>query len=114
MSTPQPHTEKKPTPKQLRYLRDLALRTGQSFAYPRSAAEASREIDRLRGARRTPGADRRRELRAVSREMAERRGDASAVDTDRELQGYGSTATWSGSVEGEAEEAAREHAEIER
>jgi hypothetical protein len=113
MSTPQPHTEKKPTPKQLRYLRDLALKTGQSFAYPRTAAEASHEIDRLRGARRTPAADRRRELRAVSREMAEHRGDASVVDTEHELEGYGSTATWSTSVEDEDEEIAKERAEIE-
>jgi hypothetical protein len=94
MSTPQPQTEKKPTPKQLRYLRDLALRTGQSFAYPRSAAEASREIDRLRGTTRTPVTDRRRELRAVSREMAERRGDEARVRTEEEIEGYGSSARW--------------------
>jgi hypothetical protein len=94
MSTPQPHTEKKPSPKQLRYLRDLALRTGQSFAYPRTAAEASREIDRLRGIRRTSTADRRRELRAVSREMAERRGDEARVRTEEEIEGYGSSARW--------------------
>ncbi|MCW2980483.1 MAG: hypothetical protein JWO14_2210 [Solirubrobacterales bacterium] len=114
MSTPQPHAEKEATPKQLRYLRDLALKTGQSFAYPRTAADASREIDRLRGARRTPTADRRRELRAVSREMAERRGGSSAVDTDYELEGYGSTASWSTFVEGEGEEEEKERAAAER
>jgi hypothetical protein len=114
MSTPQPHTEKKATPKQLRYLRDLALKTGQSFAYPRTAAEASREIDRLRGSRRTPTADRRRELRAVSREMAERRGGAVAVDAEYELEGYSASATWATTVEDEQQEEVRERAEAER
>jgi hypothetical protein len=114
MSTPEPHTEKPATPKQLRYLRDLALRSGQSFAYPRTAAEASREIGRLRGARRTPAADRRRELRAMSRDMTERRGDSSRVDQEYELQGYGSTAGWSTSVEDEEDEVKKERAAVER
>jgi hypothetical protein len=94
MSTPQPHTDRPPTSKQLRYLRDLATRAGQTFAYPRSASEASRQIERLKGVRRTPTADRRRELRAVGRDMAERRGDAARVDTDLEVEGYGSGAHW--------------------
>ena len=89
---------RKPTPKQLRYLRDLALRTEQSFAYPETSAEASREIDRLRGAPRTPVADRRRELREVSREMAERRGDAARMRLDEEAEGYGSSARWRGAA----------------
>lgn len=97
MSTPQPHT-RKPTAKQLRYLRDLALRTGQSFAYPSTAAEASREIDRLKKTRRTPAADRRRELRQVGRDMAERRGDAARVGLDDEAEGYGSGAHWRGAA----------------
>jgi hypothetical protein len=104
MSTPRPHTTNPPTPRQLRYLRDLALRTGQSFAYPTTAAEASRQIDRLKALRRTPAADRRRELREVSREMAEHRGDSSRIDQDVELEGYGSTASWSTFVTDEAEE----------
>ncbi len=94
MSTPQPHSEKKVSPKQLRYLRDLALQAGQSFAYPRTAADASREVDRLRKVDATPAADRRRELRAVSRQMAENRGDAARVDTRSEIDGYGSSARW--------------------
>ena len=39
----------KPTPKQLRYLKRLAERTGGTFAYPQTKAEASREIERLKG-----------------------------------------------------------------
>ncbi|HVY77345.1 MAG TPA: hypothetical protein VG898_02450 [Solirubrobacterales bacterium] len=92
MSDPQPHS-KPPTPKQLRYLRDLAVSRGQSFAYPQTSAEASREIERLKKAKRTPAADRRRERRAVQRDMAEGRGDAAAVRAD-DVGGYGSGATW--------------------
>lgn len=38
----------KPTGKQLRYLRQLAERTGQTFTYPRTSRQASAEIDRLK------------------------------------------------------------------
>jgi hypothetical protein len=93
MSTPRPQP-RKPTPKQLRYLRDLAMRTGQSFAYPGTSAEASREIERLKETSLTPAADRRRELHDVSRDLDEHRGDAARVRKD-ELTGYGSTARWS-------------------
>jgi hypothetical protein len=44
-------TDKRPTARQLSYLKALAERTGQTFAYPRSAAEAGREIKRLKAAR---------------------------------------------------------------
>jgi hypothetical protein len=108
MSTPRPHTTNPPTPRQLRYLSDLAFLTGQSFPRPRTAGEASQEIDRLKKLRRTPAADRRRELREVARDMAERRGGSNAVDPDRELVGHGSTAAWSTFVEDEAEERRRE------
>jgi hypothetical protein len=103
----------KPTAKQLHYLRDLALRTGQSFAYPETSAEASREIDRLKGAARTPVADRRRERLAVGREMAERFGGSAAIDLERELEGWGSTAGWSRHVEHEEEERRKERAQEE-
>jgi hypothetical protein len=106
------HPEK-PSPKQLRYLRDLAYRTGQSFTHPRTGAEASREIDRLLAVERTPAGDRRRELRTIRREMTERRGDASRVDEEIEAEGWGSTATWSTFVEDEEEEEAKERGRIE-
>ena len=88
----------KPTPKQLNYLRSLAQRTGQTFAWPTSAAEASAEIERLKGAKKTPVADRRRERRQIQDDMATRRGDAANV-RDNELTGYGSTARWAGREE---------------
>jgi hypothetical protein len=93
MTNSQLHTASPPTPKQLKYLRDLAVARGQSFAYPASAAEASREIERLLGVGPTPRADRRRAARAISAEMAERRGDAARVRPS-EIGGYGSDAHW--------------------
>jgi hypothetical protein len=83
----------KPTSKQLRYLRYLAEQTGSSFAYPRSAAEARREIERLRGVKTDSRSDIRRERRQVADDMATRRGDAAQVHAS-ELTGYGSSATW--------------------
>lgn len=114
MSTPRPHTTNPPTPRQLRYLRDLAFKTGQTFTYPRTAVEASRSIELLKDVSGTPAADRRRESRELRRDMAERRGGSSRVDPDLELEGYGSTAAWSTFVEDEAEEEARERAAVER
>jgi hypothetical protein len=92
MTNSQPHI-KKPSAKQLRYLKDLAQQRGESFTYPTTAAEASAEIDRLRGRKRMSPTDRRRETRELSRQMAERGGDAAAVRSF-ELTGYGSSATW--------------------
>lgn len=91
MTNSQPH--RKPTPGQLSYLKDLAMRTGQSFAYPRTFGEASAAIKRLEGAKRTSRADRRRETRQVRRDMAERRGDAARVRSE-ETRGWGSSASW--------------------
>jgi hypothetical protein len=89
----------KPTAKQLAYLRRLAAHLGQSFAYPHTAAHASAEIRRLRSAQRGRDAaiDRqaeRREHRAIQRDLQERAGDATRVDLEREVTGYGANATW--------------------
>jgi hypothetical protein len=91
------HSDKPATSKQLRRLRTLADRTGGTFTYPRTCAEASAEITRLEGRRQTPAADRRREIRAVRDDMS-RRGDSSSVRLE-ELAGYGSTAGWSTTIE---------------
>jgi hypothetical protein len=85
---------RKPTAPQLAYLKDLAAQRGQSFAYPTTAAEASREINRLRGIRRTPRADVARERRQIADDMATRRGDGARV-RDSEITGYGSNCRWS-------------------
>lgn len=93
MTNPQPHPSNRPTPKQISYLRDLALGRGQTFAYPETFEEADRQIKRLLKVKRTGRSDRRREARAVSADMAAR-GDAARV-RDHELRGYGSSAAWS-------------------
>ena len=51
-------TRRSPTPKQLRYLRILAERTGTTFTPPTSSAEASREIGRLAALKRERGTHR--------------------------------------------------------
>jgi hypothetical protein len=81
-----------PTAKQLRYLRSLAEARGESFAYPRTVAEASSEIERLKGRRRHTRAERRTEQLTISRELADR-GDAASIRPE-EISGYGSTAHW--------------------
>jgi hypothetical protein len=92
MTNPQQHPSRPPTPRQISYLRDLALGRGQTFAYPRTFEEADREIKRLRKAKRTSRADRHRESQAISADMAGR-GDAARI-RDHELGGYGSGAHW--------------------
>ncbi|HWT92727.1 MAG TPA: hypothetical protein VN238_07005 [Solirubrobacteraceae bacterium] len=83
-----------PTPKQMRYLKALAQRTGQTFTLPRTADQASTEIKRLLGVKPTPAADRARELRDIQTAMATERGDAARHD-ETDVEGHGSTARWS-------------------
>jgi hypothetical protein len=86
--------EPRPTPKQLAYLRTLAQRTGQTFAYPRTASQASREIRRLKN---TPASS-RTEVRIERKQIADQiaagpANNSTAVRVD-EISGHGSTATW--------------------
>jgi len=60
--------------KQLQYLRQLAQRTGTTFAMPSDIDEASAEITRLLKLTPTSRADQTREKRAVQRDLAERIG----------------------------------------
>jgi hypothetical protein len=72
-----PHTAPdKPTPRQQRYLRQLAEQTGTSFAPPTTKAQASREIARLEGLQRSPRADRIRDQRAVQADLQAGAGDS--------------------------------------
>ena len=84
-----------PTPRQQRYLRQLAMQRGISFVPPRTCFEASRLIDQLK--RRAPDSatDRRREIRAVQDDMARHRGDSARVIERLETNGYGSNCRWS-------------------
>lgn len=82
-----------PTAKQLRYLRELAVSRGESFAYPQTRAQASEEIGRLKRRVKTPTAERRREERAVRDRIAAAASDGASVRAE-EIGGYGSSARW--------------------
>ena len=81
-----------PTAKQLRALRSLALSGGETFSYPATKAEASREIQRLLRARGQSLIDRQIEADELERLRGPR--DATAVRED-EVSGHGSSARWS-------------------
>jgi hypothetical protein len=83
----------KPTDKQLSYLRALALRTGQTFTPPKTGADASREINRLRGAEPASRQQRDEERREIAQDLARGHGANAAVQA-HETTGYGSTARW--------------------
>jgi hypothetical protein len=83
----------RPTRKQLSYLRSLANRAGQTFAYPRTAAQASREIRRLRVAQPSTRLDRALERREIADQIARGPDDSSRVRSS-EIAGWGSSATW--------------------
>ena len=89
-----PHTAPdKPTPRQQRYLRQLAEQTGTSFTPPATKTQASREIARLEGLQRSPRADRIRDQRAVQADLQAGVGD-SVRHRRAETRGYGSNARW--------------------
>ena len=79
-----------PSPKQQRYLRSLAERTGTSFTLPTTKAEASREIERLKRLGASPRHERAEDREAVAR--TERGGEARVRPS--EVEGYGSNAHW--------------------
>ncbi len=92
---PSKSAEPPPTARQQRYLRQLALQRGVTFAVPKTRAQASRAIDTLKRRRPEPIADRRREIRAVQDDMARNRGDSAKVLEGVETTGYGSNCRWS-------------------
>jgi hypothetical protein len=91
MTNSNPHP-KPPTEKQLSYLRSLAVSRGETFVVPTSRPEASSEIERLKGRRRSSHADRAAE-RFGARQVADRWAPATPIRPD-EIEGYGSTARW--------------------
>ncbi len=84
----------KATAKQLSYLKRLAEQRGQSFSYPETIAEASREIARLKGVRPDSRVDQRRERHAIADAIQAGPADAAARVRADEIEGYGSTAVW--------------------
>jgi hypothetical protein len=83
----------KPTSKQIRYLEDLAMKAGESFAFPQTRAQASAEISRLKRRPALTVSERRREAFEARRGVGGITGDDAAYRR-REVGGYGSTAHW--------------------
>ena len=83
-----------PTKTQLRQLRRLAERTAQSFAYPATRAEASKELQRLGKAEKATGAERALDRQEIVREDHPMLSAARIYDD--EIEGYGSSARWRG------------------
>jgi hypothetical protein len=85
-------TPKRPSARQLSYLKALANRTGQTFTYPKTSRDASRQIQRLKAVQRSSHvALERLELDA---EQAAREANCDVPIRWSEIEGYGSTATW--------------------
>lgn len=83
----------KPSSRQLRYLKGLADRTGQTFTYPTTSAEASAEIERLKGTVPSSRVEVRIERKQIADALAAGPEDAARV-RNSEIAGHGSTATW--------------------
>ncbi|MES1193671.1 MAG: hypothetical protein ABUM26_05050 [Solirubrobacterales bacterium] len=71
------------------------MERGVSFTPPKTFAEADATIKSLRRRKPNTAADRRREIKTVRGDMMNNRGGAARVRDD-EVQGYGSSATWTG------------------
>jgi hypothetical protein len=84
---------KSPSPRQLNYLKALADRTGQTFSYPRTSTQASREIQRLKNAR--PSTKAERAIERFGDTQATEAGQDAAEIHGFEIVGYGSNCTWS-------------------
>jgi hypothetical protein len=82
------------TPKQLRYLKTLADRSGQTFTYPKTAADASREIHRLQTATPSTRTERYLERKAIADQIATGPVHDGARVQEHEISGHGSSATW--------------------
>jgi hypothetical protein len=92
--TRQQHGDRRPTPRQLTYLKGLAERTGQTFTYLHTFAEARREIDRLKAVRPESRVERRLERKQIADAIARGPDDAARVRSS-EITGYGANCRWS-------------------
>lgn len=90
--TPTADANQQPSTKQLAYLKALATRTGQTFAWPQTRAQASREIRRLKSLAAAHDLPTAFDLDA---ERAAREANADVPIQDFEISGFGSNATWS-------------------
>jgi hypothetical protein len=81
----------RPTAKQLAYMRSLANRAGQTFTYPRTRGQASREIQRLKQAEPSSHTEREVERKEIADAIANGPGDAARV-RGHEITGHRRTA----------------------
>jgi hypothetical protein len=88
-------TPKPPSARQLNYLKALANRSGQTFTYPTTSSDASREIQRLKAVRPTSRVELGLERLDLAAEQAARDANCDVPIHRSEIEGYGSTATWS-------------------
>jgi len=88
-------TPKPASARQLNYLKALANRSGQTFTYPRTSGDASREIRRLKTVRPSSPIEVRLERLDIAAEQAAREANCDVPIRHNEIEGYGSTATWS-------------------
>ena len=88
-------TPKPPSQKQLTYLKALANRTGQTFTYPKTSAQASSEIQRLKSARPSSRTELAIERFDLAAENAAREANCDVTIRPDEIAGWGSSATWS-------------------
>jgi hypothetical protein len=88
-------TPKPPSARQLNYLKALASRTGQTFTYPKTSRDASREIRRLKTVRPSSRVELEFERLDLAAEQAAREVNCDVPICRSEVEGYGSTATWS-------------------
>jgi len=88
-------TPKPPSARQLNYLKALANRTGQTFTYPKTSRDASRQIQRLKTVRPSSRVEREFERHDLAAEQAAREVNCDVPISRSEVDGYGSTATWS-------------------
>ncbi|MFP5389105.1 MAG: hypothetical protein ACLGG5_07380 [Thermoleophilia bacterium] len=68
------------------------MKTGESFAWPKTFGQASAEIKRLLAISPSNKAERRLETKQLREDLATGRGDAAAIRPD-EIGGYGASAT---------------------
>jgi hypothetical protein len=88
-------TPKPPSARQLNYLKALANRTGQTFTYPRTSSDASREIQRLKAVRPTSRVELKLERLDLAAEQDAREANCDVPVHLSEIEGYGSNCRWS-------------------
>jgi DUF3072 family protein len=84
--------DKRATGKQLAYLKSLATQTGQTFAWPQTRGQASREIRRLKAL--TATHDLPNDFDLDAEQAARQANDGIAIQAF-EIEGYGSNCRWS-------------------